>query len=857
MKKGTFSNFLGRKNHSLFDTNIEIKERDNVELVLDSSAIPESGTAKVRARPTVKHFTSSTDIMQGFAVPTPKVPVLSTFGVPNTNGTGGKLSNGVSVPDLAERDIFIPPPPSMAPPPPPPSMAPPPPPSQLFIPPPADFSFESPPSPVYEDPASLQPPPMPPPKPPSKTPSPHSSWVPDHTSLKPPPMTPPKPPSNPSSAKVSAPISTALNNGPECPKFAPPKPPASAERPETPPPKGFKVPPPKPTRLSSMFQDSQDNLPHIPAPARPAPGPTASTFNPQHTAKLYTVPKAGILATGGVDLEKTPKPILLLQDTSTDPIPTQLDGKMPSDNKDLGSDKIVVPPTKPARKNSGGLQLEKDLQGLKESLQSTLPAQAVKVQEDAVVTPLPLQPPQELKKPTQPTPTASPIPENTPPTTSYANSPGRSRKLIPYVSRTPYYLRPTESSTPGATSPLALLQAAKEREKQRGALSRENSSNSNIYSQPTSVSIHQNQSTPNSFTVVPRPTSSLSQGGRDSPDLYQFSRVETDSACASPSRPLSSSSLVAELLEKHDAEAAPAAPDATLAKETKREEAKEDVSVPFIPPPPEFANSDAEEESGLEQLELPPSFPPPDPPSQKVPSRFPTPAVQQPPIMVPPTPNPPSQKVPSPFPTPAVQHPPIMVPPTPNPPSQKVPSPSPTPAVQSPRSTLPLPPPKPKGAKPPNPPQLPVQKTEVKPKPPSQDKLKPQPPLPPAQSLSPSQATLLSILQKKMLEMDKKHTFEEVQPNNDDWGTSEEPTVPVKPSPIPKFKSSSTLPRQNPGLDMSELEQKVSKKAQDLSAATKSATSNGSQSKQPYGMTFTVRPGTKQPIMPVIKGDAP
>lgn len=33
---------------------------DNVELVLGSSAIPESGTASVRARPTVKHHSVST-----------------------------------------------------------------------------------------------------------------------------------------------------------------------------------------------------------------------------------------------------------------------------------------------------------------------------------------------------------------------------------------------------------------------------------------------------------------------------------------------------------------------------------------------------------------------------------------------------------------------------------------------------------------------------------------------------------------------------------------------------------------------------------------------------------------------------
>lgn len=35
---------------------------DNVELVLGSSAIPESGTASVRARPTVKHYAVSISV---------------------------------------------------------------------------------------------------------------------------------------------------------------------------------------------------------------------------------------------------------------------------------------------------------------------------------------------------------------------------------------------------------------------------------------------------------------------------------------------------------------------------------------------------------------------------------------------------------------------------------------------------------------------------------------------------------------------------------------------------------------------------------------------------------------------------
>ncbi|KAJ8260269.1 hypothetical protein GJAV_G00179020 [Gymnothorax javanicus] len=741
MKKGAFNNFLGRKRDSLFDTNVEFKERENVELFIEPSAIPESGTAKVRARPTVKHIipgTTSSDAMHGFAVPTPTVPVLSTFKGPDTNGTDGKLPNGGSIPELLEDDIHIPPPPSMAPPP-PPSFAPPPPPPQYFIPPP-DYCTSSTPPPEDKDYASLQPPPMAPPKPPSKTPSPHSSWEPDLDSLKPPPMAPPKPPSDPSTPKVFAPISTPQTNGPEGPTFTPPKPLASSERLQTTPPKAQKDPPLKPVRFSSI--PSQENLQFFPAQA--SSGPTPSSFNPQVTAKLHSVSKSGILLMER-DVEKPPKPILLLEDGSNDPIPIQVDGKVPSDSKDLGSVKSQVPPTKPARRNSGGLQLEKDLQNLKENLQSTLPAEVVKVQEKAPVTPTSLPASQELNKPAQHTPTGSPI--RTPP---YSNSPGRTRKLIPSVGRTPYYRRVPEGGT-SATSPLALLQAAKEREKQRNSLSRENSSKSNSYSEPATVSIHQSESTPNSFTVTPRPNSSLSQGGRDSPDLHYLPNMGSNSASPSPSRPLSSNSLVAELLEKNEEEEAPAAPNTTRPED--------------------------------------------------------------------------------------------------------VPAPPPAPAVQPPLSTVPAPPPKPKAAKPPSPPQLPVPKTEVKPQQSSQDKQKLQPPFPPGQALSPSQATLLSILQKKMMEMEQKHAVQEDNSSNDGWVSPDESTV--KTSPFAKAKSTPTLPRQSTGLDMSELERKVTQKAQDLSPVTKSATSNGSQSKQGYGATFTVRPGTKQPIMPLIKGDAP
>ncbi|XP_042567555.1 uncharacterized protein C6orf132-like [Cyprinus carpio] len=94
--------------------------------------------------------------------PTPMVPVLPPFSEPKINGTGSttNLLNGrmLSVPDLLQGEILIPPPPSSAPPPPPSSLAPPPP---SFIPPPPQFFGEMDPS---LDCARLHPPPVAPPK---------------------------------------------------------------------------------------------------------------------------------------------------------------------------------------------------------------------------------------------------------------------------------------------------------------------------------------------------------------------------------------------------------------------------------------------------------------------------------------------------------------------------------------------------------------------------------------------------------------------------------------------------------------------------------------------------------------------
>ncbi|KAG7283268.1 hypothetical protein CRUP_005010 [Coryphaenoides rupestris] len=140
MKKGPL-HFLSRKNQSLYDTNrpISITEMENglpenLERMLDPSAIPETGTAKVRSRPTVKHHIASSESVHGFAVPTPTVPLFNGF---KSNSSGGdRLSNGsvISMSEHIEGDIFVPPPPSVAPPPPP---------TEFILPPPDFMAMEN------------------------------------------------------------------------------------------------------------------------------------------------------------------------------------------------------------------------------------------------------------------------------------------------------------------------------------------------------------------------------------------------------------------------------------------------------------------------------------------------------------------------------------------------------------------------------------------------------------------------------------------------------------------------------------------------------------------------------------------
>ncbi|KAL6464158.1 hypothetical protein MHYP_G00264750 [Metynnis hypsauchen] len=947
MKKSSL-NFLKQKSPNLFDTNVQIRHYDNVEFKLDSAAIPESGTAKVRSRPTVKHFSTSGDGALGFAVPTPTVPVLPPMNGPQSHtGSTEKLPNGsmISVADLDEGEILIPAPPSVAPPPPPPQFIPP---SPQYIPPPLEFFRDLDP-PV--DLAALQPPSMPPPKPPSITGSTISEEL-ELASLKPPPMAPPKPPTDIPSLKTSAPISSPVNavqGIPECPKFTPPLPPV--EKPQSPLTKAQKMPPPKPVRLSSIY-----NLTEVIPTPTPASTP-ASSFNPQTTAKLYSVPKTTVL-TSQADREMRAQHILLLEDTSGNPVGVHVNGRAPLSAKEVSPAQDMVPPVKPVRRNSSGLQLDTDVLDGQETLPNevTKPdrasseelAKGATLQEVSNKIPTPVKGSPKTERAL-----AMPSAQEVSQVKELPASPSKPRSYSPLLNRKLHTLKGHEGSSgkETAASPLALLKAAKEREKQRSALSRKSSTKSSSSAESLNVG----------FTVTPTPASSESLNTEPKHSILIESQPKSQSPKVSRPEP----STVSHTAPSSNPVKHPT--DPTSASPSSQEDGSEGA-VHFIPPPPEFANSDPEDE-------IPPSTPPPDPlaksvaqPVKSIPATncpaappkpktsstatSPSPSTEpklkrlqikpqappgQPPVQVSalsltqiqtPPPAPPKTQIPSPPPTqppaPPIQPktqfpappptqpktqipaPPPTQPPAPPPtqPKTQFPAPPPTqpktqipappltqpktqipaPPLTQPKTQIPAPPPTypkfqipaPPQTQPPAPPpsqiktQLPAPppiqlKTQPPAPPPAQPKTQTQAPPPtqsktqiPAQpppSVSASQATLLSILQKKMLEMDPKFApARETDSSGDDWNSplSDDDgatSPPPKTSPKPK---TTTVPIQTQGLDMKELEAKAAKKAQNL--ATK-APRNGPQSKQQYGMTFTIRPGTKQPITPVMKTD--
>ncbi|XP_042360366.1 pollen-specific leucine-rich repeat extensin-like protein 1 isoform X2 [Plectropomus leopardus] len=753
----------------------------------------------------LRQIKSSTESFQGFAVPTPKVPLLPPVNGPKINGSlgGDHLSNGsvISVPDLVEGEIFVPPPPSMAPPPPP----------GTFVPPPPDFMGDL----NTLNYASFQSPSMPAPIPNSLATYADGE---DLSFMKPPPMAPPKPPSTCSSGSVSSvPISSpASAKVPEHPTFAPPQLPSERQH------KSHKKPPPKPIRLSSI--PNLDSPPQTPAPPPPVQTPTLSTFNPQNTAKLYNISNTSILS-GYEEHDTKPRQRLLLEDSaSVNSSPVQVDGKTPE----------VATLSKPVRK---------DQQELNENSQTTQPSQSFLPEPNKEAKTRIISAKPETDKPLQTSHQMSPqLPKlngtglnSEPIKDKLEASPGLSGRFSPLIDRKLRNLRGSETNGARdgpAASPLALLMAAKERDKHRShhSLSRENSGKKN--EQP-SGSIHPSDSSPNSFIVTPRSSSSssLTSLERVQESLKSLSPVAHKKAIQTPEKP-SSPALVKDQTPSSSSALSrmAASSSATNLVEKKLNAAKspsnsqptqlEDLSMPLLPPPPEFDDIE-------EFMEPPPSVPPPDPPMKKAPT--PT-VISLPPSQVPP---PPPSQVPPP--------PPSQVPP---PPPSHVPTPPP--------SQIPTPPPKPK---PPAAPKLPPPDIDAKPKLPPQTKPKAVPAqLPP--NLSPSQVTLLSILQKKMMEMDHKMTpVKEAESSSDDWGTplSEDNEVPVVPKVTP---SSKNYPAVNKAatMNMQELEGKVVRKYQDTSSL-KTPSSNGGQSKHKYGMTFTVRPGTKHPITPYRRED--
>ncbi|XP_062843064.1 mucin-2 [Trichomycterus rosablanca] len=751
IKKGGL-NFLNRRNQSLFDNNTQFKDLENVEFVYDSAVIPDSGTAKVRSRPTVKHFSTFGDGATGYPVPIPKVPLLPPVNGAQITGSTDRLSL-ISIDDVEEGQILIPPPPSTAPPPPPPQFIPPPP--GHTVSPPAVFGEPNPPS-------------MRPPKPPSMA-APENH---DLSAIRPPPMTPPKPPG----AQMMMP-----QDIPDCPKFTPPLPPSKS-------PIIRKMPPEKPTRYSSI-----PNLVIIPSgPTNPTASHTvrsASTFNLQNTALIQTVPKTSILPE--------------LPDSGQPP----------------------VPPVKPTRRNSSGMKLEINQQDLRSqrTFPTPTPNMIVNGVPEGAGTPLRERVPGELSA-------------------QHLLQPSTTQSYSPLLSHKLRNLKTNEGSSvkEPAASPFALLMAAKERDKQRSGLSRQNSTKSTSSIDSSGASFQPSETRSNSFMVTPRPNVTSTNL---SPTHLTESKPETQRVTYSrPQQSVPSISPSTSIMGKNSAINTSSITSPTSSKSLTPLPAHYDVTdgvggLSFIPPPLEFANSDPEDET-------PPSTYPPYPPTNSMRVNSPLNSITNSPASLQNT-KPYSSAAPTSA-APSVLY-------KPNPPSQS--STSSSASVKTLPQTLPPSPPK---IQPPSPPKI-QPSSPPKIQPPSPPKLPPQALTPtltksPPQASIPSQAppptaanqaTLLSILQKKMLEMDSKfsHTPEvSSEWDDEDVGVSHQHNSAPKPKNLVQSV-------QSKGLDMTELQNKVTQKAQ-----SKPASSSGSaSSKQQFGMTFMVRPGTKQPITPVAK----
>lgn len=564
-----------------------------------------------------------------------------------------------------------------------------------------------------------------------------------------------------------------------------------------------------------------DSPPQTPAPPPPVQTPTLSTFNPQSPAKIYSMPKPTFLG----NFEKPdhrPKQMLLLEDSGPvkpNPVLVQVNGNR---SNALSQPKPVT----------------KDVQELKEH---------VDVPDHA--PPPPPEPNKELKT------TLSPSVENGEPLPTLSHtllqpqkpmnsgvtlesskdelsqSSSQGHRFSPLLDRKLRNMKTNGKVAPReghAASPLALLMAAKERDKHKSnhVMPQENS----YKNDELKASVQPSDSTAKSSAVTPRSISS--------PSLTPQSILQDNSMYARVVKPNKTQTLPqsgSPALAKDPT--LPSGPDrmarsksttnlVTHLQSTVLEDAKEDLMMPLLPPPPEFDDFDG-------KVEPPPSVLPPDPPTEKVPTQ--NISLKSPAQHLLPSPNPKllqAPKVPPPEP-PKLPHPEA---PKPKPPqAPNILPPEPMEILKAKLSQAPKITPsdlsKPKVSEAPkvSPPQAPKIQIPQAPKLPAQiSKPKPQvqtkPKVALAQqpsALSPSQATLLSILQKKMLEMDNKmSSVKEPESNSDDWGTQlhdENNRVPVVPKATVIGRNDPTV-NKSTTLDMKELEGKMAKKFQEASS---------------------------------------
>ncbi|GCB79707.1 hypothetical protein scyTo_0016997 [Scyliorhinus torazame] len=373
--------------------------------------VTDSGTAKVKQRPTVK-LTIPFQRNSNFAVPTPTVPDRALFSkIPRTSVMSGndmKVSdNKPNVGDHGQTikvpgDDWIPPPPPMAPPPPPtqntfqhpqttylpdevavpppPNMAPPPPP------PPVNMASQQQPAPTYQPPETIfsPSPNMIPPPPPIMAPQkslPKGDQFPKTSAPSAPKIPPPPPPLllPPNDYSVPSPRQDDVSkpNQINHPKKSPPPPPQRDMVQHN----NF---PPKPARdASSSFKlfsnTSQTSVANnqssyvAGSPEVNSQPLIASTFNPKATAKLFgfSDPVNKSESSLDSDWQNKIKSMIVMKDAEQYPMDhTASVHKKDVSNKGtehatmdkMHKDSVPHKPQKPARKNNLSVQQSKPFQ---------------------------------------------------------------------------------------------------------------------------------------------------------------------------------------------------------------------------------------------------------------------------------------------------------------------------------------------------------------------------------------------------------------------------------------------------------------------------------------------------------------